>query len=107
MNKVLLVVIVIFLLLISGFIGGRILQALEGELNLCTQKYCFCEEGTTGEIPCNGCTNINPIYFNGVVNVFKECHAQEIVSCNNGERSERIDIKQDTCKIKFYFFKWV
>ena len=99
-KKKLIVLIILAIIIILSFLIGLFFPKYE----FCTEMGCPCE-GIVGERPCNSCTNINPIFVTGIINIVKTCSAQEVILCENGINvGGRIDIDENSCKIKLQFF---
>ncbi|MEK6917131.1 MAG: hypothetical protein AABW92_05300 [Nanoarchaeota archaeon] len=98
-KKLKIVLIFIGLILVIGISLGFLIKGGYG----CTKMGCPCRTINNtpyvGERPCNGCAYRNPIFVLGLFNVFKECHATEIILCGNElTNSIRYDIDYSSCK---------
>ncbi len=95
-KKIKFVLTSMVLLLIIGVVIGFFMK---GGM-MCTEMGCLCE--VDGERPCNGCSSRDPVFILGIINVFKECKAQEIITCQNGlDASTRYDIDYSSCRFVF------
>ncbi len=68
------------------FVLAGILTAPTQSYRVMTEIYCSCDVNE-GDVPCNDVTQIDYIFYTGLVNIYREHNMKEIVECRNGNRS--------------------
>ena len=77
-----------------GFIAGFFSK----EITACTEMACLCQE--SGQFPCNSCFSTDEVFIAGVLNIVKECPAQEIIICKD-QRQVDTRIEVEECNYNF------
>lgn len=104
MRKNILISVILFLILLIGFIFAQFIQPV----TFCTEKLCYPDE-PYAEIACNSCEISQPIFVTGIINIVKFCQGNDILVFENSlhiSDKDRVEIDYNSCeyKIKFFLF---
>lgn len=80
MKKSKLLIIILIVILLSGFV----IPLFMDDLTYCTKKYCNCTGND--EIECNSCSVYDPVYYTILLNIGKNCQAKEVIICQDNEQ---------------------
>ena len=95
------IILVIVVVLFFGFVSSLFLN-ISDLYSVCTKLGCICPQERT-EIPCNTCTK-NTYYYNiFIFSAGKQCFAQEIITCENGEETNTKLTVYENCKMFISF----
>lgn len=109
--------IALLLFLSVGIVGGFVADS-----QISTNKACLCSSqldkifgesqtrnnsnNTVRRIPCNSVDKVEYVFYTGIFNIGREMSGQEIVMCENGERTgQKIEYEnKENYKLRFLGF---
>ena len=101
MDKKFLTIGIVILILIIGLIIPQFIESVTP----CTLMMCYPNE-PTAEIPCNLCTQSQPIFVTGIINIIKVCKGTDILVFENSvhiSEKDRVEIDYNNCEYKIKF----
>jgi hypothetical protein len=85
-----IILIIILILILLGFVLAPIINTTTYAERFCTEKACLCSQyQDRTEVPCNTCGSTQYYYFTGLLNLGRNCKAQEIIICEDGSQIDR------------------
>jgi len=105
--KITIVISLIILFVILGIVLANFSKASEKSLHVCTEKACPSCDDVEGKVVCNDCISSHFTFYTWLINIQKNCDAQETITCENGVVSGK-DISStptpETCESSLSLF---